>query len=180
MIRTTPAAVAAAALVAALGCGGPLLEAEVKSIRVTVHEVELTGVPGVSTIGDIEADLGVELPDEEDGVVSDLELKAVRVAWADPANHPDFSGFTSATLTVVPDPASGLPSAVVATYVQDPANPDPDELTIRGDPAVNLRSYLTGETLTFRIDGQGSTPPYVWTSFAHVSMELGLRVEYTP
>jgi hypothetical protein len=178
MTRHARALASALALVAGTGCG-PMLEAEVKNVRITIPDQQLAGVPGSAALGDVEVDVGGELPDG-DGWTIEIRLKALGVAWADPGNHPDFSQFTSATLSVIPGPTSMLPPVVVASYVQDPADPDPHEIVIAGDPAVNLHEYLVDGTFLLRIEAQGSTPSSPWTASAWITADLGLRVEYSP
>lgn len=162
------------------GCGGPLLTAEVQTVRVTSTNVPFssTGAPG--PIGDVTADLGPIGKSVGSGFVTDLTLKRFELAWNDPATRPDFSGVTSATLTAVPDPASGLPPKVVASYTQDPGNPDPTRLVIAGDPALNLFDLLASGVLTLRLEPQGTFPSGAWAANATAVVDLGVKVEYTP
>jgi hypothetical protein len=172
---------APAALALLQGCGGPLVTAEVKNARITSTNVPFsgTGVPGATTLGDVTADLGPLGESLGSGFVTELTLKRFELAWNDPATRPDFSGVTSATLTVIPDPAAGLPEKVVATYTQDPADPNPTSLVIAGDPGFNLFDFLAGGILTLRLDAQGTLPAVPWSADATAIADLALKVEYS-
>lgn len=172
---------APAALALLQGCGGPLASAEVKNARITSTHVPFsgTGIPGETTLGDVTADLGPLGESLGSGFVTELSLKRFELAWNDPATRPDFSGVTSATLTVIPDPASGLAEQVVATYTQDPADPNPASLVIVGDPALNLFDFLAGGVLTLRLDAQGTLPAGAWSAEATAIADLRLKVEYS-
>lgn len=160
------------------GCGGPLATAEVKNARITSTDVPFagTGIPG-DTLGDITADLGPVGESFGSGFATTLTVKQVSIAWTDPLTRPDFSSVTSATLTVIPDPASGLSETVVASYVQDPSDPSPTALNIKGDPGLNVFDYLTGGVLTLRLDAVGTPPTFAAT--ATVIADLALKVEYS-
>jgi len=163
-------------------CGGPLATAEVKRARITSTDVPFagSGVPGDTALGGFTADLGPAGSSMGSGFVTTLHVKSVQIAWNDPLTQPDFSGVTSATLTVVPDPASGLSPTVVAIYVQDPADPNPAALTIAGDPNLNVFDYLAGGVLSLQLDANGTLPPGPWTASATVVADLSLKVEYSP
>lgn len=173
------AALSAAALLS--GCSGPLVTAEIETVRITSTGVTLSGngLPGYSALGTITADLGPVGESFGSGFVTELNLKSTRISWEDPAARPDFSGVTSATLTAIPDAASGLPNLTVATYVQDPADPNPVELVIVGDPSINLFDYLSGGELSLSIDAQGTLPGVAWSALATVVAEMSFKVEYS-
>lgn len=172
---------APAALALLQGCGGPLLTAEVKNARITSTNVPFsgTGVAGATTLGNVTADLGPLGKSLGSGFVTELTLKRFELAWNDPATRPDFSGVTSATLTVIPDPASGLPETVVATYTQASPGDNPLSLVIAGDPGFNLFDFLAGGILTLRLDAQGSLPATAWSANATAIADLALKVEYS-
>jgi hypothetical protein len=158
-------------------CGGPLATAEVSHAKITSTNVPFvgTGVSGAA-LGDITADLGPVGSSLGTGFTTTLTVRSVQIAWTNPSSHPDFSGVTSATLSVIPDPASGLSPTVVATYVQDPADPNPAALVIAGDPALNVFDYLAGGVLKLQLDAVGTPPAFAET--ATVIADLALKVEY--
>jgi hypothetical protein len=164
------------------GCGGPLLSAEVKDASITSTNVPFAGagVPGATALGSFTADLGPLGKPVASGVKTELTLTEVAINWTDPANRPDFSGVTSATLTAIPDPSSGLPPKVVATYVQDPLDPNPVGMVIAGDPALNLFDLLSGGVLDLRLDASGALPSTAWAQTATVVAHLRVKIEYTP
>jgi len=161
------------------GCGGPVATAEVKNARITSTDVPFESTGGGTALGEITADLGPVGESFGSGFTTTLTLKQVRIAWnnPDPAVHPNFTSVTSATLTVIPDPASGLSPKVVASYVQDPGNLNPAELVIVGDPDLNVFDFLSGGVLTLQLDASGTVPAFPSTN-ATVIADLALKVEY--
>jgi hypothetical protein len=161
------------------GCGGPLATAEVQHARITSTNITFVGTGAPGSLGSFSADLGPAGPSLGSGFKTELKLTRLQIAWDDPSPlpYPDFSGVTSATLTVIPDPATGLTQVVVATYVQDPADRSPTALVIEGDSNLNLFDYLAGGVLTLRLDAQGTPSAFVDT--ATVVADLSLKVEYS-
>jgi hypothetical protein len=174
MTRRARSLAAIASTLLLQACGGPLLSAEVKEARITSTDVPFSGagVPGETTLGDITADLGPFGTSLGGGVTTELKLKQVAITWTDPATRPDFSGVTSATLTAVPDPASGRSPVVVATYTQDPADPNPAGIVVAGDPALDVFDLLSGGVLALRLDAQGALPATAWAETATVVVDL--------
>lgn len=179
MLRRLPALPLLPLAILLHGCGGPLATAEVRHARITSTSIPFvgTGVPG--EIGSFGADLGPAGTSLGSGFTTVLKVTRIQIAWDDPSPlpYPDFSGVTSATLTAIPDPTSGLSEVVVATYLQDPANPSPLALVIEGDTNVNLFDYLASGVLTLRLDAQGTPAPFADT--ATVIADLTLKVEFS-
>lgn len=160
------------------GCGGPLLSVEVKDARITSTNVPFsaTSVPGPNGLGLVTADLGPLGKAVGGGCTTDLNVKQTVLRWNDPVSHPDFTGVTSATLTAIPGPGSTNPPKVVATYTQDPANKNPAQLLIVGDPALNFFDLLNAGVLTLRLDATGTTVPATWTANATVVVDLKFEI----
>jgi hypothetical protein len=161
-------------------CGGPLVEAEVKSVKITSTGIPFAGTAGSLTFGSAEIDLSPIADIQGQGVATELKVTQFRIAWDDPFTQPDFSGITSATLTAVADPTSGLAPMVVATYTQSLADPNPAELVVAGDPGLNLFSYFASGKLNLVLEGVGTPPGSDWVATATVLAEMSLRVEYNP
>jgi hypothetical protein len=159
-------------------CGGPLATAEVSHAKITSTNVPFlgTGLPG-AVLGGITADLGPVGESLGTGFTTTLTVRSVQIAWTNPSSHPDFTLVTSATLSVIPDPASGLSPTVVATYTQDPLDPNPAALVIAGDPALNVFDYLAAGVLQLQLEAAGTPPAFADT--ATVIADLAVKVEYS-
>jgi hypothetical protein len=166
MVRTTltfPSVLAALAVLALPGCG-PLLYAEldVPEVRITLPAQDFPASPAppadwcsaarpecVAT--QLQYDLGAQVPIvNEPGVEYELRLKRAALVLSASAAGNDLSGIRSAEIRIL-DPDGG-PGTVVASYVADPANPDPTSISVSGDAALDLAPFVRGGSLQTRIE----------------------------
>jgi hypothetical protein len=157
---------------------------ELKTIRITQPGIPITGiaVPGSPLQATTSFDLGAatEAAELSDAAVIELTTTSIRLIWEDPATQPDFSGITSARFEIVPDPASGLPSEEIASYVQSPANPNPMVVDFSGRDSFNIFDLLVGGgQVTLNAIAEGSTAGVIDTT-ATVVVEFNMLVEVEP
>lgn len=195
-MRTLPAALAAAALLA--GCGRPLLSAqlEVPEIRIVAParafplaspgaENVCDLLPGAGTgclKVDLSYDVGAEVPVfEEEGVSVDLRLTDVALRLtADPggATVPvsDFRGVEEVVVLVQRPDGSWL---AVASYVK-PAGAAPASVTVSGRSNLDLSPFLSGGTLAFRVEltYDAADPPPSFFADVEAGFSLVATVDY--
>jgi hypothetical protein len=168
---------ALALLVAASGCGSPLLYAEIEEPRacITLHGQSFPGVPlGVSLQKALEFPLGSELPlvGEKD-TASEIRLDEVTII-ANASAAGDLDGIQEMAIKVVPPAGSSLPPETLITY-QRAANPG-SALVAGGATGVDLAPYLDGGAVHLEADVSGTLPGESWT--ADVKGCLYVKVTY--
>jgi hypothetical protein len=157
---------------------------ELKTIRITQPGIPIqgTGIPGIPLQATTTFDLGAatEAASISDAAVVELTTKSIRLVWEDPATQPDFSGITNARFEIVPDPASGLPAADIASYTQNPANPNPLSVDFTGRDSLNVFDLLVGGgQVTLNAFAEGSIIGTIDTT-ATVIVEFNMLVEVEP
>lgn len=157
---------------------------ELKTIRITQPGIPVMGtaVPGFPLQATTTFDLGAatEAANISDAAVVELTTKSIRLLWEDPLTQPDFSGITSARFEIVPDPASGLPSEEIASYVQNPADPNPMAVDFSGRDSLNVFELLVeGGQVTLNAIAEGTIAGVIDTT-ATVVVEFNMLVEVEP
>lgn len=156
---------------------------ELKTIRITQPGIPILGtaVPGAPLQATTTFDLGAatEAANLSNAAVVELTTKSIRLLWEDPATQPDFSGITGARFEIVPDPASGRPSEEIATYVQNPANPNPMEVNFPGRDLNVFGLLVEGGKVTLNATAEGTIIGVVDTT-ATVVVEFNMLVEVEP
>lgn len=155
-----------------LGCAQELF-AEMRVERICVARVGET-VPGVPLSVDQVSwqgafDLGSELP--EDAVTGTVELLEFSVT----SDQTDLSGITGIRVSVI-DADGG--ARTVAEYA--PAQPIPVPtytLATTVDSGVDVFSYLSDQSLRYRMDFTGAPPTEDWTAEFEVCMYANVRVD---
>jgi hypothetical protein len=159
-----PRALAAALVLPALTGCGPMLYAEldVPEVRITLPSQAFPASPAppadwcspgrpecVAT--ELQYELGAQVPIvNEPGVEYTLRLKRAAIVLSASAAGADLSGIRSAEIRIL-DPDGG-PGTVVASYVADPADPNPSSISVAGDSALDLAPYVQGGNLRTRVE----------------------------
>jgi hypothetical protein len=139
--------IALPALALLSGCG--LFFAELEIPSTTVHlgnQYFIGGAPLLKTIT-IDVSGAMPLTDNPD-LALDLRLTQATVTLLPGSPMPDFGDIKDVTVTVDPPSGSTLPTAVVASYSQSPADPNPTSITVAGQNDTNLAPYLASGKLT--------------------------------
>jgi hypothetical protein len=193
-MRHAPAAIAAALL---CGCGQPLLSAqlEIPEIRVALQGEEFpaltpidpqficTHAPADPPPPDCVAralsyDLGEELPVlDEDGAEVDLRLTGLALRLVSGGTG-HLRGVMLARLSIA-DPATGG-RVLLASYARADPSATPSELTVSGDPNVDLGPYLRGGALDTRIEllFDPMDPPGAFTASVEAAFSLIVTLDY--
>jgi hypothetical protein len=194
MVRTTltfRSVVAAVAALALPGCG-PMLYAEldIPEVRITLPAQDFPASPAppadwcsadrpecVAT--QLRYDLGTQVPIvNEPGVEYELRLKRAAILLSASSAGTDLSGIRSAELRIL-DPDGG-PGTVVASYVADPANPDPSSISVSGDAALDLAPFVRSGSLQTRIEllYDPSDPTPAFAADVSAAFSLDVKVDW--
>jgi hypothetical protein len=172
--------IALPALALLAGCG--LFYAEIEIPATTVHVGTQDFAGGAPLVKEIAIDIGQSIPllDNKD-FTFDLRLTTVTVALVLPGSTmTDFGDIKDVTVTVKPAPGSTLPTTVVATYTQSPADPNPTSITVEGLNSTNLGPYVAGGTLTLVVQAEsvsgGAIPD--WKDTVDGVFYLKARADY--
>jgi hypothetical protein len=157
---------------------------ELKTIRITQPGIPITGtgIPGMPLEASTTFDLGAaaEAAQISEAAVIDLTTTSIQLIWDDPATQPDFSGITSARFEIVPDPASGRQSEEIASYLQNPANPNPAVVDFSGRDTFNVFDLLvSGGQVTLNATAEGTIVGVIDTT-ATIVVEFNMLVEVEP
>jgi predicted small lipoprotein YifL len=195
MRRAPLALLAAAALAALQGCGGPLLFAElqVSSVRVTLPSQSFPAsdttnpadwcsasqtVPPCIQLT-LQYDIAGQIPVlNEPNVTYDLRLSEVGMALSATAAGTDLSGVEQVTITVLADPADPTSGVVVASYARPPGAGTPTTISVSGNPNLDLAPYVTAGHLPARIELVLDRPTPAFLADVTAGFSLEVKLDY--
>jgi len=172
----------AALLALASGCGLSnqfYAELEEPGICKTVSDATMTATtPGADLVLTIPIDLATNLPlfDARSG---NLTLRLLSVTFLGKSGIQDFNSVDSASISAVPDPASGLSLTEVIRYDRAPGFVPGLELTVGGDSSVDLVPFLdTNGVVTVEARMVGGLPNNSWVADITGCLYTKVRVNY--
>jgi len=181
------------ALAALVGCGDPLVFAEVEEPRACLSQASQTfpGIPaGTVTLPlsqpiDLppisytdQLDLGktvLAMPSGASGTMKALDFSL------EASQGVDLTGFTTATVSVLPPTGATTPAEAIILSLGAAGHPTANKLILSGSDTDILPYVLTGK-LHYRLDASGSTdnPPIGdWTADMTFCLYMKIKVDLT-
>jgi len=145
--------IALPALLSLAGCGLLFAELEVPKATVTLKNLIFPATaPGVPLATEVVFPIGSDLTSITDqGVSFELRLVTMDIALAATSPMGDFGDIQSVTVSVLPPTGQTLPEeAIIASYVQSPADPHPTSISVAAMTNLDLSPYVLAGDLRLR------------------------------